>query len=231
MSTFKTIVCLANSEKHDGKCIAGKEIVQNTISNWMRPISARNGHEISDSERTCDDGARVKLLDIVKVPVISASPLDHQTENFVIDGGKIWERKGEATWHDLGSALDHPDSLWTNGDSTWHGHNDRVHRGIAKELKCSLYLIEPESLVIRVIVETSLFKPASRKVRAVFTYRKEFYNFYLTDEETVQLFRARPNGDYPLTDAYISVSLSEPHTRGDGNCYKLVAAIITAKPL
>ena len=47
----RQIVCLANSRKPDGRCIAGKLYFQGKFGNWLRPISAREGEELSEVER------------------------------------------------------------------------------------------------------------------------------------------------------------------------------------
>jgi len=36
----KTLVCLANSRKPSGHCIAGKDLSEQAQGNWVRPVSA-----------------------------------------------------------------------------------------------------------------------------------------------------------------------------------------------
>jgi len=48
MATVKRIVCLANSRKLQGRCIAGREIVQGKPGAWIRPVSAREHEEVSE---------------------------------------------------------------------------------------------------------------------------------------------------------------------------------------
>ena len=48
MSDLKRIVCLANSRKLTGRCIAGREWSEEQgIGSWVRLVSARENQEVS----------------------------------------------------------------------------------------------------------------------------------------------------------------------------------------
>ena len=51
----KILVCLANSRKHNDRCVAGKVYESGQILEWIRPISSRQGEELSDLERKYQD--------------------------------------------------------------------------------------------------------------------------------------------------------------------------------
>lgn len=229
MNFTKQIVCLANSRKHSGRCIAGKEVLEQGFGGWIRPISARQSAEISEEERRYKDGTSPRVLDIIQIPMISAAPHLYQTENFVIDAHCYWSKTGTVSWNALKPLLDEPASIWTNGDSTYYGANDRMKLDVAGRHNHSLVLIQPSGLKIHVTTEGAEFGNPRRRVRAAFRYQGEFYRLIVTDPVAECAFLGKDDGIHALEDAYLCVSLGEAHT--DGSCYKLVAAIITRAPL
>ena len=94
----------------------------------------------------------------------------------------------------------------------------------------SLWLIRPDDVILRVLAPGANFGNPKRAVRAEFRYQGTHYNFKIMDLTAERAFLSRPNGDYPLEqNAYSCVSFAEAHT--DGYCYKLVATVITERPL
>jgi hypothetical protein len=222
----KKIVCLANSRKHSGRCIAGKEVLPSGYGAWVRPTSSRPLGEISEEERRYEDGTSPRLLDIIEIPMIGAAPLLYQSENYVIDQNYYWVKTSELLWNDLKNLVDEPASLWLNGDSTYHGKNDRVSLDNASKLNNSLYLIKPENLLLRVRKEGMEFESPKRRVRGHFTYQNVQYGFIVTDPHAERIFLAKPDGDHELERTYLCISLGEPF---NGACYKLIAAIISTE--
>ena len=106
MSYNKTILCLANSRRPTGRCIAGKEVVSDGYGNWLRPVSARDSEEISEEERRYEDGTDPKVLDIIRILFLEPRPTIYQTENHVIDDQDYWEKVDQAGWNDVIEALD-----------------------------------------------------------------------------------------------------------------------------
>ena len=101
MQTMKRIVCLANSRKLYGRCIAGREWCGPRAGRWIRPVSERAGQEVSEYERQYEDGSDPQVLDIVDVPVLEARPTGWQTENWLLDPEYYWEKAGRLSWFDL----------------------------------------------------------------------------------------------------------------------------------
>lgn len=65
MNMTKRIVCLANSRKHSGRCIAGKEVLAGAYGEWIRPLSARESAEVSEEERRYQNGSSPHVLDVI----------------------------------------------------------------------------------------------------------------------------------------------------------------------
>jgi hypothetical protein len=220
-SPAKQIVCLANARKNSGRCIAGKEVLAEGYGQWIRPVSVRDSAELSQDERRYENGVQPKVLDIVEIPLAGPKPQLHQSENYVVDSRYYWKKKGELTWPSVKRLVDKPVPLWSTGDSTQNGHNDRVKLETASNLTNSLMLIEPEDLIVRVGPD---FGTVWRRLRARFRHAGTHYNLSVTDPVAEKHFLAKPNSDYKLSDMYLCISLGEPYT--DGWCYKLVATII-----
>jgi len=215
------IVCLANSRKISGRCIAGKMIVSNK---WIRPVSNREGEEISEEERRYENGKMPKILDIISIPVRGHKPTQHQEENYLIDDRYYWKKTGQYA-EKLESLLDSPEDLWGTGYSSYQGINDRMSEGMCAEYSESLYLIKPQSLKIIVRVEGEEFDDAKRKVRTQFKYNDTTYLFPVTDPVVESKFLSGNDGSFtlPIENIYLCVSVGLPY---DGYCYKFLASLI-----
>jgi len=210
--------------------VAGREILGSGYGGWIRTVRARPSAEVSQDERRYEDGSDPAILDVLLVPMIAPAPKIHQTENHTLDHEHYWTKQGALKWSDLPSLVETPQTLWTNESSTYHGVNDCVPAASAAALTTSLFLIKPSSLSIQVQVEGGMCGPAKKKVRADFKYNGVCYRFMVTDPQPEQLFLARGEGAFKIEGAYLCISLTEPYS-GDGRCHKLVATIITKKPL
>ena len=155
MSYSKRIVCLANSRKHSGRCVAGKELTQNPqLGDWVRPVSARPKQELSLAEQRYTNGEEAQLLDVIDIILEQAVPSGHQVENHLVDTAHRWVKVGVLAWHDLDAALDQFNgSLWVDGHSSYNGTNDRIPLAQCAEVGSSLVLMEVENLVLSVALE------------------------------------------------------------------------------
>jgi hypothetical protein len=231
MPYTKTILCLANSRKPpSGRCIAGREMVQDGFGDWVRPVSERPTREISEEERRFENGRQPNVLDVLAIQMRVQVPTGHQQENHEIDAGYYWLRRGSVDWQELVGAVEHINgALWANNSSSYYGTNDRVDSGEAKGFTRSLYLIRPQALRIAIVVEGAQFNNPRRRVRARFQLSGHEYCVVVTDPIVEEQYFALPDNEYPVPDAAICMSLGELHTDGHGHtyAYKLAAAVIT----
>ena len=140
--TVKRIVCLANSRKRGGRCVAGKVMQSDGRSaGWLRPVSARDDEEVSPRERCYADGGEPQILDVIDVPLLSPRPKTYQRENWLLDPNRRWAKVGRATWNDLRAMTDRDEPLWINGHSARGGQNDRIPLAETAAIDNSLRLI------------------------------------------------------------------------------------------
>lgn len=224
MPNVKRIVCLANSRKLSGRCVAGKVWPAVPPSTgWVRPVSARPHQEVSEHERQYQDGSDPRVLDIIDVPLLTPCPASYQSENWLLDPNFYWVKSGNAGWTDLGTLVDAPGPLWTNGDSTYHGTNDRVADAVAASLTSSLRLVRVDGVGLSVFQPGAAFGNPKRRVQAAFVHSGVTYRLWVTDPIYERRYLAMVDGQYQIGPAFLTVSLGESH---NGACYKLIAAII-----
>ncbi|HWR46939.1 MAG TPA: hypothetical protein VN327_04865 [Pseudonocardiaceae bacterium] len=225
---IKRLVCLANSRKLHGRCIAGRELLARNLGEWIRPVSDREGEEVSDSERKYEDGGDPRVLDIIDVPLIGPKVKSHQSENWLLDPSKYWRKVGEFGHRNLSFLADAPGPLWINGHQTNNGQNDCVPVEEADKTDGSLKLIAVASGLQLCVCRTGEnFGNPRRRAQAEFSFGGMNYRLWVTDPLIETEYLARVDGVYALGSSYLTISLGEPW---DGRCYKLVAAIIGALP-
>ena len=223
MTMTKRIVCLANSRKLSGRCIAGRELIDGFPGVWIRPVSAREHQEVSEYERQYEDGSDPKLLDIVDVPLLEHQPRDYQQENWLLDPRYYWSKIARCPWHDLQQLSETGGTLWCNGYSTNNGRNDQIPLQQAREETSSLRLIYVDKLDLRVFAPGEAFGNSKRRVQGRFRFGDNDYALWITDPAIETAYLKRENGNYGMSECYLTISLGEPY---NDYCYKLIAAIM-----
>ena len=224
MPQSKQIVCLANSRKMSGRCIAGREwSEEHGPGDWIRPVSARDGQEVSEYERQYEDGSDPRALDIVRVPIIEPKPSCWQPENWLLDPEFYWRKVGTYSRFDLSTLVDRIEPLWVDGYSTYEGENDKVPLNAVPHVSGSLRLIYVERLTLHVFSPGEAFGSAKRRVQAKFSHAGVNYALWVTDPIYEGEYLAKLDGVYEIHHCYLTVSLGEPYQNA---CYKLAAAII-----
>lgn len=227
MATTKRIVCLANSRKLAGRCIAGKEVTGKRQA-WIRPVSAREHEEVSEYERQYEDGSDPGLLDIMDVPLLEPRPKNYQQENWLLDPEQYWEKVDEVSWEQLDGLLDAPEPLWVDGCHTSSGMNDKIPLTQAGKIRSSLRLVKVAGLKLCVFRPGEAFGNLKRRVQGRFRHGENEYRLWVTDPDYERYYLAKPDGEYKLGESFLTISLGEPFNNA---CYKLIAAIIRRRAL
>lgn len=223
MAIIKRIVCLANSRKLQGRCIAGRELVDGEPADWIRPVSDRQHEEVSEYERQYEDGSDPMVMDIIDVPLVGSSPKGYQQENWLIDPDHYWVKVGMVSWNNLEASAVTDGTLWINGHHTYNGVNDVIPLGVVATVQSSLMLIHVDRVDLDVFKPGEAFGNPKRRVQGRFTFAGNNYALWVTDPNVEREYLLREDGSYSLGESYLTISLGEPY---NGNCYKLIAAVI-----
>ena len=223
MSENIRIICLANSRKIEGRCIAGREWTEQGAGRWVRPVSARPKQEVSEYERQYEDGSDPRVLDVIDVPMLEPKPHGFQSENWLLDPRHYWSKVGSFSPFDLARLLDPVDRLWIDGYRTFNGSNDKIPEELMQAISSSLRLIRVQTLELCVFAPGEAFGNSKRRVQGRFDHAGHHYALWVTDPGYERDYLSKLDGDYKLGPCYLTVSLGELY---DGFCYKLVAAII-----
>lgn len=232
LQSMRRIVCLANSRKPNGRCVAGKLYAQGKFGAWLRPISIREGEELSEQERQISNGVEPALLDILEFTISKYKPSAHQPENFVINSQHKIKKVGLISAEELLKVVDKPTNLWIMGyQSKTFGKNDLVPPNRISEVSNSLYLINPDTFTIQVVKGS--YKP---QVRGRFSYLGAEYNLRITDPIIEERFKPKGIGEYNIDDVLLTISLAEkpfpvPSNPSSSGYYKLIAGVINISSL
>ena len=217
------IVCLANSRKLSGRCIAGRELVGDRPGVWVRPVSAREHQEVSEYERQYENGSDPKLLDVMDVPLLEHCPQNYQQENWLLDPEYYWRKVGRRSWEDLAELSDIDGTLWRLGSHTYNGTNDQISLRQAAKETSSLKLVHVDEVCLHVFAPGRAFNNSKRRVQARFRFCGIDYALWVTDPDIERHYLAQLDGYYDLSECYLTISLGEPFNE---HCHKLVAAVI-----
>lgn len=215
------VICLANSSKRGGRCVAGLRM---DGGGWVRPVSTEPEGVLEAWHYTLAGGGEAALLDVLKMRLIGPQPEPHHPENWLMDFGQ-WERTRRPALLQVQAVLQQ--SLATGPELLGDGEERVAYASLQQKPTAeSLTLVRPETLSWQVQEGSSAGK---RRTRAVFTLAGVTYNLPLTDPVWRKRLSGLPEGCHSWEDSQdllLTISLSEPFDR-DGFCYKLVAAVIT----
>ena len=217
-------ICLANSRKLSGRCVAG---LRTDGNGWIRPVSDLEDGRLVEEHYTLDDGCEAQLLDVVRVEVVKPQVLPHQPENWIL-AKKPWKLLRRISPAD---AMRHLEPALIPGPDLLGNRSDRVAVVDLKKRAAasSLALVAPESLEWTVTKSMR----GNRQIRAVFELRKTSYDLVVTDPRWERRLSSLQLGTHPREAASLernfrvlfTVSLSEPF-EAQAHCFKLVAGVL-----
>lgn len=219
----KKFICLANSRKLNGRCVAGIEITGGQPGNWLRPVSDHGHGEVSEADRRYEDGSDPALRDVIEAQFKSAKPEGHQPENWLIDDQYYWVRKERCRRSDLTALVALPGLLWELGESTYHGCNDRLTPEAAQAFGESLKLIHVDAVTLKVFQPGLAFGNTKRRVQGQFEWGGQAYWLWVTDPVIEKTYLGCDDGHHILGPHFLTISIGEPDK---GWCYKLIAGMI-----
>lgn len=204
------LLCLADSYKHNGRCVAG---IRLDTGEWLRPVSPADDGTLSSSTCTLDTGRPVQALDVVEIDLANPRPEPHQPENWVIGPGR-WRLVEELTLEEAGSHLEPilergPDLL---GDR--HGSIDWSQIE-ANGVDSSLALVRTTPRFHRNVSNRN-------RLRAWIILGDAIYDLSITDmapwvSDTLRQDRLSPGSEW-----YFTISLTERYEKTN-RCHKLIA--------
>jgi hypothetical protein len=225
----RRIICLANSKKFKGRCLAGKLYTHGRIGGWLRPVSNRPDDSLNKFERQVGKDTEPQLLDILEFGIKKSIASGHQVENWLINPNRLMVRTGRISPIELLPAIDKPINLWHTGKSSkTYGKNDLVPENRIADSTCSLYLIKIENLKIQVV--TNNYGYEYRQVRGEFTYVGADYNLVITDPVIDAEYKSKLDGVYEIKNLLLTISLAENSYEArkseSSGYYKLIAGVI-----
>lgn len=210
----KRLVCLSNSKKLGGRCLAGIEldnqnnpVIVNRRPNWIRPICHTENGVVPTKLVS-----HINILDVIEIDVTGKPNTDYQSENaFFVENSLriVWKFK-----------KDNLNSLCENPPTIFNGSSSAVHKSQIENLHSSLILINTHDFKI---TEATNTESKSQK-RLLFIHGKYQYSLPITDPVFLRNYQSNPNCLYGISELFLCLSLG---VLFHGSYYKLVAGIIT----
>lgn len=222
--SYDRIVCLANSYKHDHRCVAG---ILLGAKKWVRLLGRQVPGCLTVQETCYADGTEAAVLDVFEAELGERCGSNGHPED-VFTAGSQWR---PIRRFDAPADMRFLTSFVNKGPAVLSGTGDRVYvRKFEKvSAEASLDLIRPDDLWWWIRDENG-----KRRHRALFRLghaHRVRYDLAVTDPTWLNQFKFLTAGLYPhsfffkdkLPTTLFTVSLSEPF---EGFHYKLVAGVV-----
>jgi hypothetical protein len=215
----KYFICLANSYKHGGRCIAGIEVVSQSDGSldiarhddgrprWIRPISMSVNGEIPNHL-----AETFKIFSLVKLTDVEPCPDKAHTEDVHCSRMEICPSELSPTNDFLDQLID------TRHQAVFYFRGKAIPATIIDRLDYSLMLIHPDSVCAYCDEERE-----NSKYRMKFSYYGSNYDFPITDPVFLEQFKKNPDCYTDLKDVYLVLSLG---IEFEGFHFKLVATVV-----
>jgi len=206
------IICLANSYKHRGRCIAGIDI---DTGRWVRPISQRTSAVYK--ERFIDNtiGNEPKLLDLVEIPLGERAPDEGcQPENIYLNNG-TWKRLRKLSAHSINQYVEDTPNLLHNQES-------KVDPEIFSQIPQNRW----RSLQLVSVTNPNFGLNPWGKKRCIFRYSGIRYELKITDPIVIEKIT---NDEDISSECLLTISLATPYKSPSYEkkyCWKMVAGVI-----
>ena len=211
-------VCLANSYKEGGRCIAGivldrrgNPIIENSLPKWIRPIS-----DLGHGEIPKEWVSHINILDIVEIETSAYVGEGYQSENATFLEDSILVTGIYDHTKLTGLCENRPHLFGTPGKA--------INIKYINRLDHSLTLVRATDF--EVLENPSDDNPVRKKIRLSFTYNNNEYNFPVTDPVFLHNYQNNANFLDGVEDIYLTLSVGVIFEEWH---HKLVAGIIIPK--
>ena len=208
-------VCLANSFKEGGRCVAGialdennNPILENGNPKWVRPICNTTHGEIP-----IHLVANVNILDIIEIEVLSHPDLNsYQSENVLYE---------ESSFHLIGSYnKNNLNILYASNHLIFGNRGKAISEDDINRHNHSLMFIKTTDFEAYQKTYADNPKP---QIRMNFTYCGNQYDFPVTDPVFLKKYQTNPDLVNTYSQIDMTLSIGVEHK---GWYYKLIAGII-----
>jgi len=217
------LICLANSNKVGGRCVAGLRADGN---GWLRPVASDTDHgQLYARHYRFDDKPEPDVLDLIRVDLAEPRPVPGQPENWSLGAGR-WVLLAGPIGPKERAVLK---SAIVNGPALLGSTGRSIAEKYAGRVSTSLALVAP--LWLRWYVSRDMYDRL--QARVIFALDGKKYDLPVTDPawssrivRTISEVGQHTNdiiGIPKRSMVWLTVSLSEAFK---GACYKLVAGVV-----
>ena len=205
-------ICLANSYKVSGRCLAGIELDANNNPlivygkpKWIRPVCNTSHGEVPNHIAT-----PFQILNIIELDITGNRPEGYQSENVIFNENSI-KTTGNFDRNLLANLCDNENLIFGSKDKA-------VSHVSIENLDHSLMLVSVNQFEL-----TQRVYDDRPKTRLVFTYNDNKYDFPVTDHAFLDRHQNNPDLLKGINKIYLCLSLG---VELKGWYYKLIAGII-----